>query len=317
ETGFLSPSRERTMSVLCEEDSEIYTMHEDKAIEIFHSDPSLVLKMIQLTVKRSLENLKITVAEKERIESDLRIARDIQASTLPHVFPPFPERNEIEIFASMQAAKEVGGDFYDFFFVDEDRLAFIIGDVSGKGVPAALFMMTTKILLKNEALRGLPADEILYHVNNILSPDNETSMFVTILCGILDTATGELQIGNAGHLPPLLCKEGQDLEFLDLPRNFVLGPMEGTPFPSYKTGLRPGETLFFYTDGVTEAMNTRGEFFEAQRFKEVVSALKNNNLTEIINGVRKEIGDFAEGAEQSDDITMLAVRFYGKNERRP
>jgi len=154
ETGILSPRKERTVSVVCEEDSEIFTLEENEAIDLFYEKPSLLFELVQISIHRSIENLTATVAEKERIETDLRVAHDIQESMLPRIFPPFPHKKEFEIFASMEAAREVGGDFFDFFFIDENKLCFIIGDVSGKGVPAALFMAIAKAILKTEALRG-------------------------------------------------------------------------------------------------------------------------------------------------------------------
>ena len=312
ETGILSPLKERTMTVVSEEDLEIYSIKKYKAIEIFYQDPSVVFELIQLSIRRSLENLKKTVAEKERIEADLRIASDIQTSVMPRDFPAFPGRKDFDIFASMEAAREVGGDFYDFFLISENKLCFLIGDVSGKGIPAALFMMITKTLLKSEALRGLSTDEILFNVNNIICLDNETCMFVTILCAILDTDTGELQIGNAGHNPPLICRDGHDFEFMKLQNTFLLGPLENIDFASHKIVLNPNDTLFFYTDGVTEAMNPEMQLFSKERIKETLSNLKDYNVTEIINGVREEIINFARGAPQSDDITMIALRFHGE-----
>ncbi|MFH0844887.1 MAG: PP2C family protein-serine/threonine phosphatase, partial [Pseudomonadota bacterium] len=204
-----------------------------------------------------------------------------------------------------------GGDFYDFFLINDRKLCFIIGDVSGKGVPAALFMMITKALLKTVAMQDLGPNEILYNVNNIISPDNESSMFVTILCAILDTETGELEIGNAGHNPPLIFRGDGGFEFIGLPKSFVLGPMEDTKFASEKMKLKPHDTLFFYTDGVTEAMNPQSELFSEERLRGILSGLKENSILEIIHGVRDEIRGFANGAPQSDDITMLMVKFYG------
>lgn len=311
ETGILSPLKERTISAVCEEDSELYTIEEDQATRLFYQDPSLVFQLIQMSIKRSIENLKKTVAEKERIEADLRIAHDIQKSMLPGIFPPFPGIEQFDIFASMEPAKEVGGDFYDFFFIKRNRLCFLIGDVSGKGVPAALFMTITKTLLKMEALRDLSPDRILYNVNSMICPDNETCMFVTILCAILDTDTGELHIGNAGHNPPLIYRSGQDFKFLQLEKSFVLGPMEDTHFPSRKFVLRPGDIIFFYTDGVTEAMDSGNELFSQERLEKVLSQTDKEDVTGIINHVGREIKDFAQGASQSDDITMLALRFNG------
>jgi serine phosphatase RsbU (regulator of sigma subunit) len=312
ETGIFSSAKERTVSVVCEEDSEIYTLDKEKATDLLYQNPSILFELIQLTIKRSLENLTSTVAEKERIEADLRIAHDIQQNMLPQIFPAFPDRSEFDIFASMEPAKEVGGDFYDFFFNGQGKLCFLIGDVSGKGVPAALFMTIAKILLKSEALRNLTPDEILYNVNNIICPDNETSMFVTILCAILDTQTGELLVCNAGHNPPLIHDGGKDFKYMHLPRNFVLGPMEDTKFTPHSMVLKPNDILFMYTDGVTEAMNKKGQLFSEERLERILCNLRNKSVTEIIHGVKEEVEKFSKGAQPSDDITMIALKFCGK-----
>ncbi|RJR35111.1 MAG: HAMP domain-containing protein [Desulfobacteraceae bacterium] len=311
ETGILSPMKERTLSIMCDEECVVFSMDEEKARELFFSDPSLVFQLILTSIKRSLTNLKRTVAEMERIEADLRIARDIQVGVLPRSFPAFPERSDFEIFAFMEPAREVGGDFYDFFLVDENKLCFMIGDVSGKGIPAALFMMVTKILLKTMAKGGMSPDEILFNVNNILSPDNDASMFVTVLCAILDTQTGELMIGNAGHNPPLLCRCGEDFEYIALPRSFVLGPMQEIRFPCETLSLRAGDTIFFYTDGVTEAADPTYELFSPERLKHGLDELKGKDAQGIVYGIRDMVRVFASGAPQSDDITMLGVRYFG------
>ncbi len=250
--------------------------------------------------------------DKKKIENELNVATEIQASMLPRIFPPFPDRKDFNIYASMEPAKEVGGDLYDFFLIDEGKLCFLIGDVSGKGVPASLFMAITKTLLKTEALRGHTPDEILYRVNNILYPENDASMFVTIFCVILDLKTGEMQFANGGHNPPLLCSNGGGIDFMQLPKSFVVGPMPDTEYKSQQMTLEPDDVIFLYTDGVTEAMNPKKELFAEERLKQCLSRLKGKKVKDIIDGVRTEIKDFAQGASQSDDITMLALRFNGQ-----
>ncbi|MFC1811063.1 SpoIIE family protein phosphatase [Thermodesulfobacteriota bacterium] len=311
ETGILSPRKERTISVVCEEDSEIFILEEHEAIDLFYEKPSLLFELVQISIHRTIENLKATVAEKERIESDLRVAHDIQESMLPSIFPPFPDRKEFDIFASMEAAREVGGDFFDFFFIGENKLCFMIGDVSGKGVPAALFMAITKAILKTEALRGFSPEEILCNANDIIAPDNHTAMFVTILCAILNTKTGEMEFGNAGHNLPLIYKDGKDFEYHKLPPGFVLGPMEDVAFASGKMVLNQNDIVFFYTDGVTEAENPKKQLYSDQRLQECLSNLKGHNVTEMIHGVREDVRGFAQSAPQSDDITMLALKYHG------
>ncbi len=323
EMGIFSPTKERTASAICEEDVEAFTMGKDEVIKFFGQDPSLAIELIQLSIKRFIENLKRETAARERIESELRIAQEIQASMLPMVFP---DRKEFELFAMMDPAKEVGGDFYDFFFVDEKRLCFVIGDVSGKGVPAALFMAISKTLIKNEAKRGLSTDEILTNVNNIMYPDNPTCQFVTVFCVILNIETGDLQFCNAGHNPPLVydrskcincldpmvgCDHKGCFNFLKVPGGFVMGVMQNTLSQNNRMKLNPGETIFLYTDGVTEAMDPDQQQFTEARLKKYLRDLQGNNLKDIITQIREEVRTFAHGAPQSDDITMLAVRYKG------
>jgi sigma-B regulation protein RsbU (phosphoserine phosphatase) len=315
EMGIFSPFTQRTASAVCEEDLEAYTMESDDILNLFSRDPSFGLKMIRLSIGRFIEDLKRETEARERIASELRIAAEIQTSMLPRRFPPFPERKEIEIFAMSHPAKEVGGDFYDFFFTDKNRLYFGIGDVSGKGVPAALFMAITKTILKTEALRGLSSKDILDHINNILCLDNETGMFVTIFCAILDLGTGELQFSNAGHNPPLVCGSGECFEFMDVPKGFVAGAIENSKCGSGTLTLRPGDIIFLYTDGVTEAMNPEGELFCEERLKSCLAnlQLQNKDVTWMVNEVRQEILNFTRGAPQYDDITMLALKYHGKD----
>lgn len=274
---------------------------------------SAALLYMKTSLKKYIKDLKATTAAKERIESELKIAHEIQASMLPRIFPPFPDRKEFELFAMMEPAKEVGGDFFDFFMPSGNKLFFLIGDVSGKGVPAALFMMITKTLMKNEALQGLPPDEALRKVNEIVALDNDSSMFATVFCGVLDTDTGEVQFSNAGHNPPLVCR-GATNEYLKMDHGFVLGPMPGSAFTLQKMKLEPGETLFLYTDGVTEAMNPEKQLFSEKRLQSVLAALGDMEVSGLIGAVREEVKSFAAGEPQSDDITMLAVRFKGRGQ---
>ena len=311
EMGVFSPGRERTASAICEEDLEAYTMDRDEVMEFFRRDPSLAIELLQLSNKRFIENLKAETEAKERINSELRIAHDIQASMLPRTFPPFPERKEFEIYATMDPAKEVGGDFYDFFFVDKTKLCMVVGDVSGKGVPAALFMAITKALFKSEALRGFPASETISRVNNLLCQDNQMCMFVTIFTMLLDTETGEIECSNAGHTPPLLCTRDGSLEYIHSPEGMGVGVLENSKCVSRKMVLKPGDLMFLYTDGVTEAMNTQEQLFSEGRLKTCLASLRTKNLTEIVSGVRQQIAAHVQGEPRSDDITMLALRYNG------
>jgi sigma-B regulation protein RsbU (phosphoserine phosphatase) len=262
-------------------------------------------------LKLYIKNLQETVAAKERIEGDLKVATDIQASMLPRIFPAFPDRKEIDIFASMEPAKEVGGDFYDFFFIDEKRLYFCIGDVSGKGVPAALFMAIAKTLMKGEVLAGASPEEILLHVNNSLEPDNDSCMFATTFCGILDTSTGELIYSNAGHNPPLLYSAGGSYRYMEIDKGFVIGPMPAEPgrYTLGKCTLNHGDVIFLYSDGVTEAMDPDKTLFSDAALEKELNVLKAKNVTEQINGIREAVNIHASGEPQSDDITMLALKY--------
>lgn len=265
-------------------------------------------------LKLYTEELKRTTSEKEQIESELRIARDIQTSMLPCTFPPFPDRREIDLFAQMDPAKEVGGDFYDFFFINERTLFVIIGDVSGKGIPAALFMAISRILFKTEALRGLSCDQILSRVNNIIQPDNELSMFITVFCMMVDVENGALEFSNAGHNPPLIYRGRGGFEFLEVPQGFVVGPIENTVYEARRMILKEGECIFLYTDGVTEAMSVGDQMFSEQRLKECLSEeiAKDSDVEKMILSLREQIRIFAHDAVQSDDITMVAFRYNGR-----
>jgi sigma-B regulation protein RsbU (phosphoserine phosphatase) len=268
----------------------------------------MAIELIRLSIKRFIENLKAETTAKERMASELRIAQEIQASMLPTVFP---QKKEFEIFAMMEAAKEVGGDFYDFFFIDNNRLCFVIGDVSGKGVPAALFMAITKTLIKNEAKRSKDTGEILSNVNNILVPDNQSCLFVTVFCAVLDIRTGAVEYCNAGHNPPLLMRKGGEVEFIKSSKGFVVGVMDNCSCSYNEMKLEPGDSILLYTDGVTEAMDPEQKQFSEPRLKELLAGLKDKNMKELIESMRADVLKFVRGASQSDDITMLAIKYTG------
>jgi len=265
-------------------------------------------------LKEYVANLAKTTAAKERIESELNIAREIQASMLPRVFPPFPDRTEFAIYATMDTAKEVGGDFYDFFLETPNRLCFTIGDVSGKGVPAALFMAIVRALLRNEAMRGLHADEILTRVNNAIAPDNENCMFASVFFAILNVKTGELEYANGGHNPPLRCEPGGVYSYLKVPTGIVIGAMEGVPFTRNTMTLQPNDTLFFYTDGVTEAMNSEQKLFSEERLAQVLNQGTDRQPKAVITGVSAAVTEFVQDEPQSDDITMLVLHYRGNSD---
>jgi len=269
-------------------------------------------KYMKTSLKDFIRDLTSTTAAKERIESELRIAREIQMGILPKLFPPFPDRREFEVFASIEPAKEVGGDLYDFFFVDETHFCFLVGDVSGKGVPAAFFMAVTKTLLKVVAERNLDPGDILTRVNADLSSENESCMFVTLFLAILDIETGETRFANAGHNPPVFLPCGGEPEWIPPLGEPVAGIMEGMQYSTKTMTLKPGDLLFIYTDGVTEAMDPDGSLYGDDRLMTLLSADKEPFAPKLVKGVGEAIRVFAKGAEQSDDITMLAMQFIGK-----
>lgn len=246
--------------------------------------------------------------ERERIKTELNAATLIQTSMLPRIFPAFPERDEFEIYASMDPAKEVGGDFYDFFLVDEDHLALVMADVSGKGVPAALFMVTAKTLLKNKAQTGASPREILETVNSQLCENNEAQMFVTVWIGILELSTGKLTAANAGHeFPAVKSGDGEFTLYKDK-HGFVLAGMEGTRYQEYEMRLSKGDVLFLYTDGVAEATNAAEELYGTDRMLRALNAPGLSKPEEYCAGVQRDIEAFVGAAPQFDDITMLALR---------
>jgi phosphoserine phosphatase RsbU/P len=260
----------------------------------------------------SIEHLKETTAAKERIESELQIAHEIQMSMVPKIFPPFPDRSEFDIFATLAPAKEVGGDFYDFFFIDGDHLCFAVGDVSGKGVPAALFMAVTKTLFKSTAENSGTPGEILARLNAEICRDNESCMFVTLFCGILNIRTGQVDYSNGGHnLPYHLHRDGVNrLENLG---GIALGLVEQTLYASGRMVLGPGEALLLYTDGVTEAMDSRERLYSEQRLAEFLASNRGSSPRQIVGDLARDVRSFAGAAPQSDDITALALRYFGKN----
>lgn len=263
------------------------------------------------SLRQYIVDLKETTAAKERIESELKIASDIQMSILPKTFPPFPTRPEIDVFAAIKPAREVGGDFYDFFLVDEDHLFFAIADVAGKGVPASLFMAVTKTLLKASALQDVQPHEILARVNDKIAEENETCVFVTVFCGTLDLSSGEVLYANGGHNPPLTILPDNGVEFIPMPNGMALGVVEGIDYQPARMVLRPGDALFLYTDGVTEAMNTEFQLFSEERLKDELKRLGNLPLQTLSSELMQAIQSFSGSAPQADDITMVLLKYNG------
>lgn len=267
---------------------------------------------MKVALKEYIANLAETTAAKERYESELKIARTIQMSFLPKKFPPFPENVEFDIYATLVSAKEVGGDLYDFFLLDEDRLFFSIGDVSGKGVPAALFMAAAKTLMKGMAGREITPAEVLFRVNRELCQENDSLMFVTVFCGVLNFRTGEVFYSNAGHNPPLVLRPGEPPEWLPLPDGFFLGTMEDAAYETRRIRLAPGDMLLLYTDGVTEAMNGQKAFYQEERLIRVAEQHEPGSPEELVREILESVRVFTGSEPQSDDITLLALAYRGR-----
>lgn len=275
---------------------------------------ALALDCMKRSLKDYIEEITTETASRQKMESELKIARNIQMGLLPKTFPPFPDRKDFDIYALTIPAREVGGDFYDFFLIDDDHICFVIGDASGKGIPAALFMAFTKTLIKAKATSSLDTGEIMEATNDELSQGNPADMFITVFCAILETSTGKLTYTNGGHNPPVILRHEGDIHYLESPGELVVGIIEGSRYSTRDIFLNPGDSIFLYTDGVTEAMNESEEIFSTERLLEVLSECRNKNVSEIIVHVNSAIDSFCDKAAQYDDITMLALYYEGKKE---
>lgn len=254
------------------------------------------------------ENLKEVTAERERINTELDLATRIQKDSLPSIFPPFPERDDFDIYATMDPAKEVGGDFYDFLMIDDDHLGLVIADVSGKGVPAALLMMVSKTILENTMRRYESPAEVLQAANNMICSNNAEEMFVTVWLGILEISTGRLTASNAGHEKPVIISADGKVELINDKHGFVLGVIEDMIYTDYELTLNPGDKIFVYTDGVVEATDSDNNLFGTERMLEAIEENPTAKPNEVIANVRAAVDRFVGDAEQFDDITMLCVR---------
>lgn len=262
-------------------------------------------------IVKYIDDLTKVTAEKERISTELGLATKIQASMLPSVFPPFPDRTEFDIYASMDPAKEVGGDFYDFFLVDDDHLCLVMADVSGKGVPAALFMMASKIILANYAKMGKTPSEILRAANATICSSNQEDMFVTVWLGILEITTGRLTAANAGHEYPVIMQPDGNFEIYKDKHGFVIGGMEGLKYKEYTIDMKPGSKLFLYTDGVPEATNAEKELFGTERMLAALNKGSDGSPQDILKTVKSSVDAFVKDAEQFDDLTMMCLEYKG------
>ena len=274
-------------------------------------------KDLERTINKTLNEQKILKRALEdhdkllSIERDLSVARQIQQSILPLKFPPYPARKDFEIYAIMEAAKEVGGDFYDFFLIDNDKLGIVIGDVSGKGVPAAIFMAVSRTLIRATGLRGMQPAECLYYVNNLLCNESISSMFVTVFYGIIDTKSGDLTYTNAGHNYPYIISDKGNISKLELPDGLVMGIMENIKFDTKKHTLQKGESIILYTDGITEAFDINDKLYSNEKLQEILEDTSSLNMKEISECVVKSVHEYSKGVPQTDDITILSLKYNG------
>ncbi len=261
-----------------------------------------------MEIERHIDQVKSITAEKERIGAELELATKIQASMLPNIFPPFPDRKEFDIYATMTPAKEVGGDFYDFFLIDDDHLGMVMADVSGKGIPAALFMMASKILVNNFALMGGSPAKVLEQTNTTICKNNEQEMFVTVWFGVLEISTGKITAANAGHEYPMIKKADGSFALFRDKHGFVIGGMNGMHYKEYEFTLEKGGTLFLYTDGVAEATNAQNELFGTDRMLDALNIDPQANPKTLLENMKNAVNEFVGNAPQFDDLTMLSIK---------
>ena len=270
---------------------------------------------LSVTIEKAIEQINfIRQMQKDSdqlqsLKGDLAVAHEIQQAILPRIFPPFPEETaHMDIAASMEAAKDIGGDFYDFFRIDKDRIGICIADVSGKGIPAAIFMAVSRTLIRATGIRGVSPAECITYVNRLLTKESVNCMFVTMFYGIYNIRTGEIVYCNAGHNPPYLIKASGAVEPLPMPEDAIVGAIDDMEYHETVLQLDKGDMLLMFTDGVNEAMNTQLEEYGDDRLENTLRSLAGSSCQETIDGVKKSVAAFTEGAEQSDDITIQALK---------
>ena len=293
------------------------TIPEKKLRESVHNKDEIgalaeSIDLMEEQIQDYVANITKITAEKQRINTELSLATRIQADMLPNIYPAFPDRPEFDIYATMDPAKEVGGDFYDFFLVDDDHLCMVMADVSGKGVPAALFMMASKIILANNAMLGKTPAQILTDTNAAICSNNREEMFVTVWLGILEISTGKLTAANAGHEYPVWQRPDGSFELFKDKHGFVIGGMDGMRYKEYELQMEPGSKLFLYTDGVPEATDAGQELFGTERMLAALNQDTSASPEGILKQVRRAVDDFVKDAEQFDDLTMLCMEYKGK-----
>ena len=302
-------SRSMVENLENEESMEVSVKTGNEIEELFDS-----FKQMYGDVRDYINQLSVVTAEKERIGAELDVAAHIQASMLPCIFPAFPERKEIDIYATMDPAKEVGGEFYDFFMVDDRHLAIVMADVSGKGIPAALFMVIGKTLIKDHTTPGRDLGKVFTAVNNLLCEANSEGLFITAFEGVLDLVTGEFNFVNAGHEMPFVCKADGAFEPYKIRPGFVLAGMEGMRYRAGSMILEPGDKIFQYTDGVTEATNIHNKLYGMERLEVILNKVKCGTPHEILPAVKADVDEFVGEAPQFDDITMLCLEYKERME---
>jgi sigma-B regulation protein RsbU (phosphoserine phosphatase) len=297
--------------VVAASDAEVLNVSEEIVWSDLLALPGFARNLLRVMSARLRDSLRAQHAIDDMLK-ELRLAREIQASMLPRGNPLFPDRRELDGCAVMDPAAEVGGDFFDAFFIDDHRAFFSVGDVAGKGVGAALFMARSLTLLRQQALRRVAPRDVLSRVNNALAAGNESATFVATFCAQLDIRSGELRYANGGGGSPFLWRAGQ-WERLALPRGLVVGAIEGFPYDAARTRLGAGDTLFVFTDGVTEAANAQGELFSEGRLKSLLEATGGAPAADLVSVVRKEVRRFVGSSLPSDDLTVMAVRYGGQS----
>ena len=267
------------------------------------------------TIEKAVEQIKYIKAmqqehcQLESIKGDLAVAQEIQQAILPRIFPPFPEdADQVDIAASMNAAKDVAGDFYDFFRIDDDHIGFVIADVSGKGIPAAIFMAVSRTLIRATGIRGVKPSECITYINSLLAEESASNMFVTVFYGIYNIKTGDVTYTNAGHNPPYVAKADGSIVKLPLSKNIIAGFLKDYQFTEETLQLQHGDTLLLYTDGVTEAVDPDYEEYGEERLEALLKNTSQVDCQQLIDAVKADVKVFANGAEQSDDITLLAIK---------
>ncbi len=284
-------------------DFELPTVKSDDEIGGLYNS----FKKMQKELNNYIENLKETTAAKEKMESELRIAHKIQMDMVPKLFPPFPNRDDIDLHAFIYPAKEVGGDLYDFFFLDDDKIAVLVGDVAGKGVPAALFMAVTRTLIRSKMIKGLSTSEVVGEINRDLMQDNDSKLFVTLLLCIIDIKANTIEYTNAGHNPPYIISKDGNVNQLTDRHGMALGIFDLKPYTQSEYKMKSGDKFVLYTDGINEAMDKESNLYDYERFEKVLNEIANLSAKESTAHILKDIKEFTKDAEQSDDITLMVV----------